>query len=243
MNRQPGRSWRIAAIACGAIAVVGVAIGRIALVDRQPESVGANRAQADRTAVARTESPILFVTPLPGDPGSVRDFGPYRLVPFGFVGDLRVEVIPIPKGIQSADPVVVRASPLYREVSPTALPEAMQITATSTGAGDTESEIHLQYAVAGTARTIEVSWGRIGRRPIIVNLPKDGVRNFFVKLVADDLYTLTSEGYASAPDGTQGSRLTLQVRMTRGDREAWVSTTSQTYSEDDLIRIARDILR
>ena len=247
MNRQVGLSWRIVAIACGAIAAAGVAttaISRTALFDRQSRAVGTNETQADLPAATGTTGPTVLITPPPGDPGTIRDFGPYRLVPFGFVGDLPVEMVPIPKGVQSADPAVVRVSPLYREVTPTALPEAMQITAMSTGAGDTESEIHLRYTVlAGATRTIEVAWGRIGRRPIIVNLPKEGVRKFSARLVAGDFYTLTSEGYAKAPDGTQGSRLTLEVRMARGDREAWVSTTSSAYSEDDLIVIARDILR
>ncbi len=240
-------SWRLAAVASSAIVAIGLVTTGLAqqgLFDRHPGPVTEEDVRSDLAEISAAKDPMVFVTPPPADPGPIREFGPYRLVPFGYTGDLPFELIPIPKGIQSSDPSVVRASPLYREVSESALPEPMMIAATSTGVGDTESEIHLRYvAMSEKSRSIDVSWGRVGRRPINVNLPKQGVRTMVTRMVGSDMYALMSEGHAKAPDGSPGSRLTLEVRVGRGSLEAWVSTTSSEYGVDDLLRIAQDVLR
>lgn len=246
MIRTPQFSRRVFGIACGillAVVVVATATAQNGFFDRYLPAASEEQVEDDIGARTNPDLPIHIVTPPPADGGSVTNFGPYRLIPFGFVGDLPAEAIQIPKGVQTDDPSVVRQSPLYREVNPDVLPERMQITEASTGAGTTESEVHLRYqATANPSQAIDVVLGRPSQRPIDVNLPKSGVGVWSTRIV-EGLYAIIVEGRATPPGGVQPLRLTLEVRMSSGDREAWIRTNSGAYDAEALIQIARDMLK
>jgi hypothetical protein len=112
---------------------------------------------------------VHCVEPLPPNYDAPTLYGPYRLVPPGYVGVLTYQdtaPATIPRGVVTTNPDSARSSSLYRE--PSHLPSGYALASVDTGDTHSESVIHLVYT--GPGRPIEVSRVRRYTTPIDVFL-------------------------------------------------------------------------
>lgn len=189
------------------------------------------------------EGEAVLQRPKPIDPAATpMAFGPYRLVPPGWVGELTSERLPIPAGTKTADLAVIRQSSLFREVPAAVLPAGLRLVSGDTGQdAHTENAIHLAYAGASGQVKLDVYRGRFNVRPVNITYEDGG----FVKAeVIDGRHTLITEWVTPPPipgDADQTRRVyERQIRMGVGDLE--VQVIGPEYDARTLIEIAKALV-
>lgn len=238
--------WRLAFIAFGGVLWVtaaGIAIGQGGIFDQRVPPVTESQARVDLPDAARSGEPFHFTEErIPDDPGPLIEFGPYRLVPWGFVGNLHQESRVVPNGVQTADIEVLRRSSLYRDVPSDILPADMHLVSVDTGVDNSETTIHFLYesSVKGDTDRIEIWRMRPTVAPIDIDLKREDQGDWRT-LFVDDRPTIIIETYIPIQTGDLSERqvLSRQIRMAHDDIDVLVM--SSTYDTTILIDIARSL--
>jgi len=235
---------RIAAVVVALSLVVSgaaVANSQIGGSDQRVAPVSEDQARADLPHIFESGSPVDFATPVPPAeaPGDPVEFGPYRIIPYGYVGTLPYEERPVPAGVQTSDLEVLRQSSLYREPDDDALPDGVVLVAADSDIYSSEHMVHLIYAIQDSngsgavwREDLDIWHMSLSRVPydISVIAPQDGtVRTDIV----DGLYVVVTDY------GPTFSKVAVHVSDGRFNTlvESW------HYPAETLIGIARSMLR
>ncbi len=236
--RLTRRQQGVAAIVAGVLVSMsaGVAVlGQTAVVERRgaappPPSKG----EGGSTLVAPNPQPI--------DPRATPvAFGPYRLVPPGFVGELASEEVDLPKGVKTSDSSVIRRSPLYREIPAALLPAGASLLRADTGEANTEEAIHLVYGDPKTGDVhLEVFRGRPWIRPINVNYGGGSTE----ARIIDGRYVLIDELLSPPPLPTHvdQTRHVFETNVRMGVEGLDLVLVSTKYDADLLIKIGLELV-
>lgn len=185
----------------------------------------------------------VLVRPVPIDPAATpQAFGPYRLVPPGWVGELISERVQLPAGTKTADLAVIRRSPLFREVPAAVLPAGLRLVSGDTGRdADTESAIHLAYADAGGQVKLDVYRARFTERPWNVNYEDGG---FTRAELLDGRYALITEWLTPPPlpEHAVQTRRIYETDIRMGVQNLEVLVVSQEYDARVLLEIAKTLV-
>lgn len=230
--------WRLAVVAAAlvvGISATAIVSGQLGGTERRLAPVSEEQARKDLPNIFESGDPVAFGTvEIPDNIDPPTMFGPYRLVPWGFVGDLPYERLDIPRGVQTTDITVIRESSLYRDLAAEGvIPDELEFRGADTGIETTEDLIHSLYSQPDRKRGIEVWNIRPSLAPYGIDLPQDGT---WRTAMLGGLH-MTVVNHVPGIKGNESGFVRVQVFLSDGERVALIE--SDYYAEDTLIRIAQ----
>lgn len=182
---------------------------------------------------------------LPLDAGEPVAFGPFSLVPWGYVGDLPLEQLPVPSGFTTGDLEKLKEAALYREIPPALVPDRLEIVQGSTWDGNSENAVYLAYRKVSATRPVATTETWIMRhavRPIYVDLKRSDQGDIATSIV-DGAHTIVIRSFGPPQQDRHMPRrdiFSVQVFMALAEVDVYVS--SSDYPAEVLVPVARSLL-
>jgi DNA-binding CsgD family transcriptional regulator len=217
------RAAGVAILSSAGIAMVLLAVG-----------VLANDGRPTPTPIEETaeESPAPEV-----DPNQPTAYGPYRLLPPGFVRGVftsQNQALPWPAGVANASPEELRRSPLFIAVE--GVPDDMRLLHVHSNDATSGYMVVQEFRTSDGQRSVTVTRGFVARRPIEVNLPAVGGS---VLMSKERVLSVEALVLRRSPD----SPLPVYTHVRFVDAEVETSVEGTRVPEDLVIRIAENVLR
>ncbi len=230
--------WRLAVVVAAlivGISATAIVSGQIGGTERRLAPVSEEQARKDLPNIFESGDPVAFGTvEVPDNVDAPTMFGPYRLVPWGFIGDLPYERLDIPGGVQTTDIAVIRESSLYRDLAAArVIPDGLEFRGADTGVETTEDVIHSVYSHPDHKGVIQVWNIRPSLAPYGIDLPQDGT---WRTAMLGELHMVVVN-HIPGIKGNESGFVRVQVFLSDGEVVALIE--SDYYSEKTLIPIAQ----